>query len=119
VAAARKSAVGKQLALAMTPGLAADKPMPQLATGKFMVVGKDCKEKEAAALFITEQVSPEAQLINAKVAAEPPSRRSVIKDAWFNTPEGADMKFMPKIDEYWNFYSWFLLGLRRSCHPVA
>jgi sec-independent protein translocase protein TatC len=24
---------------------------------------------------------------------------------------GADMKFMPKIDEYWSFYSWFLLGL--------
>jgi sec-independent protein translocase protein TatC len=24
---------------------------------------------------------------------------------------GADMKFMPKIDEYWTFYSWFLLGL--------
>ena len=24
---------------------------------------------------------------------------------------GKDMKFMPKIDEYWSFYSWFLLGL--------
>lgn len=24
---------------------------------------------------------------------------------------GADMRFMPKIDEYWSFYSWFLLGL--------
>jgi sec-independent protein translocase protein TatC len=24
---------------------------------------------------------------------------------------GKDMKFMPKIDEYWTFYSWFLLGL--------
>jgi sec-independent protein translocase protein TatC len=24
---------------------------------------------------------------------------------------GSDMKFMPKIDEYWTFYSWFLLGL--------
>jgi sec-independent protein translocase protein TatC len=24
---------------------------------------------------------------------------------------GPDMRFMPKIDEYWSFYSWFLLGL--------
>ena len=24
---------------------------------------------------------------------------------------GADMKFLPKIDEYYSFYSWFLLGL--------
>jgi sec-independent protein translocase protein TatC len=24
---------------------------------------------------------------------------------------GPDMKFLPKIDEYWSFYSWFLLGL--------
>jgi sec-independent protein translocase protein TatC len=24
---------------------------------------------------------------------------------------GPDMKFMPKIDQYWTFYSWFLLGL--------
>ena len=24
---------------------------------------------------------------------------------------GADMQFMPRIGEYWDFYSWFLLGL--------
>ena len=24
---------------------------------------------------------------------------------------GADMQFMPKVDEYYSFYSWFLLGL--------
>jgi sec-independent protein translocase protein TatC len=24
---------------------------------------------------------------------------------------GPDMRFMPKVDEYWSFYSWFLLGL--------
>jgi sec-independent protein translocase protein TatC len=24
---------------------------------------------------------------------------------------GPDMRFLPKIDEYWDFYSWFLLGL--------
>ena len=24
---------------------------------------------------------------------------------------GADMQFLPRVDEYWSFYSWFLLGL--------
>jgi multiple sugar transport system substrate-binding protein len=59
-----------------------------------MVIGKDCKEKEAAGLFIEEQVSPEAQVINARVAAEVPSRKSALKNPWFSTPEAADMKTM-------------------------
>jgi sec-independent protein translocase protein TatC len=24
---------------------------------------------------------------------------------------GDDMQFLPRVDEYWSFYSWFLLGL--------
>ena len=55
---------------------------------------KDCKEREAAGLFFEAMISPEAQLINAKVASELPCRASVLKDPWFNTPEAADMKLM-------------------------
>ncbi len=94
LAAARGSAVGKDLVLSVDPGLTPDKPDPALSSGKWMVVGKDCKEKEAAGLFIEEQVSPEAQVINARVAAELPSRKSALKDPWFSTPEAADMKIM-------------------------
>ena len=94
VAAARGSAVGKDMILTMDPGLKPDKPDPALSSGKWMVMGKDCKEKEATGLFIEEQVSPEAQVINASVAAELPSRKSALKDPWFNTPEAADMKVM-------------------------
>jgi multiple sugar transport system substrate-binding protein len=94
LAAARGSAVGKDMILTMDPGLKPDKPDPALSSGKWMVVGKDCKEKEAAGLFIEEQVSPEAQVINARVAAEVPSRKSALKDPWFNSPEAADMKVM-------------------------
>jgi len=94
VAAARGSAVGKDMILTMDPGLKPDKPDPALSSGKWMVIGKDCKEKEAAGLFIEEQVSPEAQVINASVAAEVPSRKSALKDPWFSTPEAADMKVM-------------------------
>lgn len=94
VAAARGSAVGKDMILTMDPGLRPDKPDPAISSGKWMVIGKDCKEKEAAGLFIEEQVSPEAQVINASVAAELPSRKSALKDPWFNSPEAADMKVM-------------------------
>jgi multiple sugar transport system substrate-binding protein len=94
VAAARGSAIGKDMGLTMDPGLSADKPDPALSSGKWMVIGKDCKEKEATGLFIEEQVSPEAQVINARVAAEVPSRKSALKDPWFSTPEAADMKVM-------------------------
>jgi sec-independent protein translocase protein TatC len=31
--------------------------------------------------------------------------------SFLGTFGGGDMVFMPKIDEYWSFYSWFLLGL--------
>lgn len=94
VAAARGSAVGKDMLLTMDPGLKPDKPDPAMSSGKWMVIGKDCKEKEAAGLFIQEQVSPEAQVINASIAAEVPSRKSALKDPWFSTPEAADMKVM-------------------------
>jgi multiple sugar transport system substrate-binding protein len=94
VAAARGSTVGKDMVLTVDAGWKADKPAPAHSTGKWMVIGKDCREKEAAGLFIEEQVSPEAQVINARIAAELPSRKSALKDPWFNTPEAADMRLM-------------------------
>jgi multiple sugar transport system substrate-binding protein len=94
VAAARQSPVGKDMVLIVDAGWKPDKPAPAHVAGKWMVIGKDCKEKEAAGVFIEEQVSPEAQVINARIAAELPSRKSALKDPWFNTPEAADMKFM-------------------------
>ncbi len=92
VSTARKGQVGKNFAIAPCPGPTAGKPMPALVTGKFLVITKDCKEQEAAGLFIEHMLKPEVQLINAKVAGEPPSRKSVLKDPWFQTPEAADMK---------------------------
>jgi hypothetical protein len=65
----------KHVVLTVDPGWTVDKPAPTHVASKWMVIGKDCKEKEAAGLFIEEQVSPEAQLINARIAAELPSRK--------------------------------------------
>jgi multiple sugar transport system substrate-binding protein len=92
--AARTSAIGKLMGIAPSPGVTADKPQPAFTTGKFIVMTKDCKEREAAALFIETMISPETQLINARVASELPCRASVLKDPWFETPEAADMKLL-------------------------
>ncbi|MCL4370346.1 MAG: extracellular solute-binding protein [Chloroflexi bacterium] len=94
VASARSGAAGKNMILTLDPGPNTGKPSPAQSSGKWLIMGKDCKEKEATGLFIEEEVSPEAQVINAKIAAEIPSRKSVLKDPWFSTPEAADMKFM-------------------------
>jgi multiple sugar transport system substrate-binding protein len=94
VGGARAGATGKQLAIIPAPGITPDKPQPAFTTGKFIVMTKDCKEREAAALFIESMISPEAQVINARIASELPSRASALRDPWFNTPEAADMKMM-------------------------
>jgi ABC-type glycerol-3-phosphate transport system substrate-binding protein len=94
VTAARGSTAGKDMILAMDPGLRPDRPDPVYCSGKWMVIGKDSKEKGAAALFIEEETSPEAQVINARLANELPSRKSALNDPWFASPEAADMKVM-------------------------
>jgi ABC-type glycerol-3-phosphate transport system substrate-binding protein len=94
VGGARSGATGKQLSIVPAPGITPDRPQPAFTTGKFIVMTKDCKEREAAALFIEAMLSPEAQVINARIASELPSRASTLKNPWFNTPEAADMKMM-------------------------
>jgi ABC-type glycerol-3-phosphate transport system substrate-binding protein len=94
VGGARAGATAKQLAIVPAPGITPDRPQPAFTTGKFIVMTKDCKEREAAALFIESMLSPEAQVLNARIASELPSRASALKDPWFNAPEAADMKMM-------------------------
>ncbi|MCL4370349.1 MAG: sugar ABC transporter substrate-binding protein [Chloroflexi bacterium] len=67
------------------------KPGPNPLGGWQIGMSKDVKEKEAAWLFIDHMMTPEMQLLNAKVAEEVPSRKSVGSDPWFKTPEAADM----------------------------
>lgn len=90
----RSGATGKLLGIIPGPGITEDRPQPACTTGKFIIMTKDCKEPEAAALFIESMLSPEAQVINSRIASELPCRASVLKDPWFSTPEAADMKMM-------------------------
>ncbi|MCL4532526.1 MAG: sugar ABC transporter substrate-binding protein [Actinobacteria bacterium] len=67
------------------------KPGPNPLGGWQIGMSKDVKEKDAAWLFIDHMMTPEMQLLNAKVAQEVPSRKSVGSDPWFKTPGAADM----------------------------
>lgn len=86
-----RAAVGDSLQLAYTPG--PDGPIPVFAGGKFLLMSKTSKQKEAAGLFIESLISYEAQLVNAQLAREIPVRRSVTDDPWFQTADAADIKF--------------------------
>jgi multiple sugar transport system substrate-binding protein len=93
VSSARSSAVvGKVMGLADSPGPTAAKPAPALVIGKTIAMTRVAKEREAAWLFIEHMTGRGAQTINAKIAQEPPCRKSVLKDPWFQTPEAADLK---------------------------
>lgn len=93
VSSARKSPiVGKVMGLLPSPGPTAAKPAPALVIGKTIGMTRVAKEREAAWLFIEHMTGREAQTINAKIAEEPPCRKSAIKDPWFETPEAADLR---------------------------
>lgn len=91
IVSAARSTLGDNLVLARHPG--PNGPCPAFASGKFIMMTKSCQEKEAAGMFIESMISAESQLINAKVAKEIPARKSVLKDAWFDSHEAADLKF--------------------------
>lgn len=79
------------LGLARLPGPKGIAPTHE--SGWHLIMSKDTKNKEQAWKFIEYMVSPEAQLLNVKVAGELPTRKSVLSDAWFKTPAGADAAF--------------------------
>ncbi len=86
-----QTALHGELALAMQPG--PNGPAPAFATGKYLVMTKTSKEREAAGLFIESLISHDAQLANAKIAKELPCLKSVGRDPYFDTPEGSNQRF--------------------------
>jgi len=91
IVAAARDALGGSLKLARAPG--PNGFCPAFASGKLVMMTTLCREKEAAGLMIEGMISAEAQLANAKLGNEIPVRRSVIGDAWFQTPQAADIRF--------------------------
>jgi ABC-type glycerol-3-phosphate transport system substrate-binding protein len=84
--------IGKNLQTVPIPTDKADKPAAAYVAGQCYCISKDVKEKEAAWLLIEHLLSPEAEIINARVAGEMPTRKSTYKDPWFQTEEAADLR---------------------------
>ena len=91
VVSSARASLGDDMGLARQPG--PNGPCPAFATGKFLIMTKSCKEKEATGLFIRSMISADAQLANAKIGSEIPVLKSVAHDPYFSTPEAADIKF--------------------------
>jgi len=84
--------IGKNLKTAPLVSDKPEKPAPAYVGGQCYTISKDVKEKEAAWLLIEHMISPEAEIINAKVAGEMPTRRSTYKDPWFGSEDAADLR---------------------------
>ncbi|OGC02846.1 MAG: hypothetical protein A3G35_10325 [candidate division NC10 bacterium RIFCSPLOWO2_12_FULL_66_18] len=83
-----------KVGLAYIPSWDGKKPAPTPVTGWDIGIGASSKQKDAAWKFVDYTLSPEAQLIDAKVAEQIPARLSVARDPFFQTPEAAKMKFI-------------------------
>jgi ABC-type glycerol-3-phosphate transport system substrate-binding protein len=83
--------VGMNLLTTPIPSSEPDKPCPALATGQVIVMGKDCKNREEAWLFIEHSISSEQQTLIGKVAQELPTRKSSYQDSWFQSHEAAEL----------------------------
>jgi multiple sugar transport system substrate-binding protein len=81
------------LGIARVPSPDGTRVSPTLVSGWQIAMTKDCKTPEAAWKFIQHITSPEMTLLNSKIGGELPTRKSVLEDPWFDTPEGKIVKF--------------------------
>ena len=81
------------LGIAKVPSPGGERLSPTLVSGWQIAMTKDCKTPEAAWKFIQHITSPEMTLLNSKIGGELPTRKSVLGDPWFDTPEGKTVKF--------------------------
>lgn len=65
---------------------------PALIFGWTLAISSVSKNPDGAWKFLEYMISPEAQLINARVAGELPSRKSTYNDPWFKTEDAIHMK---------------------------
>ncbi len=83
--------VGENLQTAAIPSGDPEKPSPGQLAGQALMISRDAKEKEAGWRLLEYLVSPEAQLLNAKVAQQLPTRKSAYRDPFFQSPEAREL----------------------------
>lgn len=89
----RKEAIQGKIDTAWTPNFADEpKPVPVSTAGAWTVVIPKGAKKEEAWKLIEFLQSNEAELIDAKVGGELPTRKSTLKDPFFQSPEAKRMQ---------------------------
>lgn len=83
--------IGRNLRTAPLPSFDASKPAPAIVAGQTLAISRDAKDPKAAWRFIAHMVSPAAQIINAKIGQNMPTRRSAYEDPWFRTEEASEL----------------------------
>lgn len=86
-------AVAGKIGMWKIPSLDGKRPSPSNIMGWSLAIPKTSKRLEEAWKFIDHMISPESLLINVKVAGEVPCRKSVLKDPYFEGPEGEPIKW--------------------------
>jgi multiple sugar transport system substrate-binding protein len=83
--------IGRNLRTAPLPSFDASKPAPAIVAGQTLAISKNSKSPDAAWRFVAHMISPAAQIVNAKIGQNMPTRRSAYTDPWFHTEEASDL----------------------------
>jgi multiple sugar transport system substrate-binding protein len=86
-------AVAGKIGMWKFPSVEGKKPSPSNIMGWSLAIPGTADHKEEAWKFIDHMICPESLMIYAKVAGEIPSRKSVLKDPYFQGPEGKPFKW--------------------------
>jgi ABC-type glycerol-3-phosphate transport system substrate-binding protein len=83
--------IGRNLATAPLPSFDPATPAPAIVAGQTLAITKNSKAPDAAWRFIAHMISPGAQIVNAKVGKNMPTRKSAYEDAWFRGEEASEL----------------------------
>ncbi|HTU01455.1 MAG TPA: extracellular solute-binding protein, partial [Candidatus Sulfotelmatobacter sp.] len=83
--------IGRNLRTAPLPSFEAGKPAPAIVAGQTLAITGNCKTPDVAWRFIQHMISPAAQILNAKIGQNMPTRRSAYDDPWFKSDEASDL----------------------------
>ena len=83
--------IGRSLRTAPLPSFEAGRPAPAIVAGQTLAITQNCKTPDLAWRFIQHMISPAAQILNAKIGQNMPTRRSAYEDPWFKSEEASDL----------------------------
>lgn len=88
-----KAALGDKVEVVKIPGVRANQPSPTMITGWTIVIPRGSSSPDNAWKALEYRISPESQELWARVASGLPTRKSVLKRPYFQTPEAQTLKW--------------------------